>query len=122
VTITLEFLEFLFWGMVIIYNNEFKTKGNKVLIKGKIEPQHIYCMYCGHGSNLSCFPFPLAVGEETFRLFSVTATTYILWTSKLDSSLDLSIQLAKVREHKFTNFVVMEDSWKLNVSLLLHEQ
>ena len=37
----------------------------------KIEPQHIYCMYCGHGSNLSFFPFPLAVGEETFRLFSV---------------------------------------------------
>ena len=71
----------MFWGMVM-YNNEFKTKGNKVLIKEKekIEPQRIYCMYCEHGSNLSCFPFPLAVGEETFRLFSaiMTATTYIL--------------------------------------------
>ena len=76
----------MFW--MVMYNNEFKTKGNKVLIKGKKLNHNTYIacisMYRGHGSNLSCFPFPLAVGEETFRLFSVimTATTYILWTSK----------------------------------------
>ena len=61
----------------------------------KIEPQRTYCMYYEDGSNLSCLPFPLTVGEETFRLFSVTATTYILWTSKLDSPLDLSIVIGQ---------------------------
>ena len=30
----------LFWGMVI-YDNEFKTKGNKNKTKDKIEPQHV---------------------------------------------------------------------------------
>ena len=31
----------LFWGMVI-YDNEFRTKGNKIEIMDKIEPQHIF--------------------------------------------------------------------------------
>ena len=77
-------------------------------------------MYCEHGSNLSCFPFPLAVGEETFRLFSVimTATTYILGASKLDSSLDLPISRpSRSVNSKCAHFVVREDSWNLNVSL-----
>ena len=30
----------LFWGMVM-YDNEFKTKGNKTWTKEKIEPQHM---------------------------------------------------------------------------------
>ena len=52
----------------------------------------MYCMYYGDGSDMSCFPFALAVGEETFRLFSVTATTlYIVDIKTVDSSLDLSI-------------------------------
>ena len=48
----------VFWGEVI-YDNVFKTKENKILIKNKIEPQHIqsifnyqpemffkWCIYC----------------------------------------------------------------------------
>ena len=31
----------LCWGMVM-YDNEFKTKENKIKIKGKIEPQHCH--------------------------------------------------------------------------------
>ena len=31
----------LFWGMVI-YDNEFRTKENKIEIMDKIEPQHIF--------------------------------------------------------------------------------
>ena len=31
----------LFWGM-LTYDNEFKTKGNKISTKDKIEPQHIF--------------------------------------------------------------------------------
>lgn len=46
----------MFWGMVL-YNNEFNRKGNKVSTQ-KIEPQHIfkiYCMYCGHQNYTSRF-------------------------------------------------------------------
>ena len=102
----------MFWGMVM-YNNEFKTKGNQVLIKGKKLNHNVYSMYCEHESNLSCFPFPLAVGEETCRLFSVimTATTYILGASKLDSSLDLPIsRRPRSVNSKWAHFVVREDS------------
>ena len=34
----------LFWGMVM-YDNVFKTKENKILIKNKIEPQHIQSIF-----------------------------------------------------------------------------
>ena len=36
-----KFYFLLFWGMVI-YDNEFETKKNKIWTKDKIEPQHIY--------------------------------------------------------------------------------
>ena len=36
----LNFIFLLFWGM-LMYDNEFKTKGNKIETKDKIEPQHI---------------------------------------------------------------------------------
>ena len=34
-----KFYFLLFWG-VIMHDNEFETKKNKLLTKGKIEPQH----------------------------------------------------------------------------------
>ena len=36
-----KFYFLLFWGMVI-YDNEFETKKNKIWTKDKIEPQHIH--------------------------------------------------------------------------------
>ena len=30
---------------MVMYDNEFKTKGNNILTKDKIEPQHIYIIY-----------------------------------------------------------------------------
>ena len=38
--VDLNFYFPLFWGMVM-YVNEFKTEGNKIETKDKIEPQHI---------------------------------------------------------------------------------
>ena len=37
-----EFCFLLFLGMVI-QDNEFETEKNKILTKGKIEPQHMHC-------------------------------------------------------------------------------
>ena len=34
----------LFW-VVVMYDNVFKTKENKILIKNKIEPQHIQSIF-----------------------------------------------------------------------------
>ena len=36
-----KFYFLLFWGMVI-YDNEFETRKNKILNKDKIEPQQLY--------------------------------------------------------------------------------
>ena len=49
----------LFWAMVM-YDNEFKTNGNKIQTKDKIEPQHtqsfIKPVFPGY-YKLPCFPF-----------------------------------------------------------------
>ena len=49
----------MFLGMVM-YDNEFKTKGNKIQTKDKIEPQHtqsfIKPVFPGY-YKLPCFPF-----------------------------------------------------------------
>ena len=38
---------FLFWGGILMYNNEFETKENKIKTKDKIEPQHGQGSWCG---------------------------------------------------------------------------
>ena len=47
-------------------------------------------MYYGDGSDMSCFPFPLAVGEAS-PLFRDCNNLYIVDIKTVDFSLDLSI-------------------------------
>ena len=37
----LNFITFAFWYQMVIYDNKFETKENKISTKDKIEPQHI---------------------------------------------------------------------------------
>ena len=43
----------MFWGMVM-YNNEFKTKGSKDLIKGKKKLNHNIYIACIVGMEATC--------------------------------------------------------------------
>ena len=37
----LNFITFAFWYQMVIYDNKFETKENKISTKDKIEPQYI---------------------------------------------------------------------------------
>ena len=98
----LNFFILPFLGMVM-YNNEFKTKGNKIQTKDKIEPQHIQTfikpVFPGY-YKLPCFPFY----QTAFPAAQLLALL------NLDQHLEIS---AVGREKQMTELILL--CWGLQV-------